>query len=141
MAVNREIKFLVVHCSDSDVIRHDNVDVIRKWHLERGFDDIGYHYIITKDGVIHQGRNIEQIGAHVKGYNKDSIGVCLTGRHKFSKEQFASLRNLCQDLCTAFKLERFDVLHHRDLDNKKTCPNFDLFDVLTWRKDGEAGNP
>lgn len=140
MPVKREIKFIVVHCSDSDVIRHDSVEVIRKWHLARGFDDIGYHYIITKDGVIHRGRDIEQVGAHVKGYNKDSIGICLTGRRKFSKEQFASLRNLCQDLCAAFKLERFDVLHHRDLDDNKTCPNFDLFDVLTWRKDGEERN-
>lgn len=136
MPINRKIKLLIVHCSDSDILSHDNVEVIRSWHLARGFNDIGYHYIITKDGVIHQGRNPELQGAHTKGYNKDSIGICLTGRHKFSDKQFASLRALCEDLCSAHDLERFDILHHRDLDNKKTCPNFDLFDVLSGGKDG-----
>ena len=131
MPLNRKIKFLVVHCSDSDIRGHDNVETIREWHLERGFNDIGYHYVITQDGTVHQGRHPEVQGAHTKGYNKDSLGICLTGRHHFSQQQFASLRNLCEDLCTAHNLERFDVLHHRDFDKKKTCPNFDLFDVLS----------
>ena len=126
----RNINIIVVHCSDSDYLRHDNVDTIRQWHVEeRGWSDIGYHYLITKDGEVHVCRPIERMGAHVVGYNKSSIGICLTGKKKFSQEQFESLRELCLELSEQFGLERFDILHHRDLDSKKTCPNFNLTDI------------
>ena len=100
----RLINLIVLHCSDSDHPHHDNVETIRKWHTERGFtgpdgvegteDDIGYHFVITKDGTVHAGRPVEAVGAHVHGHNANSIGICLTGktRSQFTPAQFRSLR-------------------------------------------------
>lgn len=146
MEETRKIKLLVVHCSASDLPAQDSVEAIKELHTSpstkemrwgkyltngNGWSDIGYHYIITRDGEIHLGRPLHIAGAHVKGYNAESIGICLTGDKMFTDDQFDSLRYLCEDLCAAFGLERFDILHHRDLDSNKTCPNFDLFDVLS----------
>ena len=129
----RKIDIIVVHCSASDVQGHDNVAVIKEWHLERGFSDIGYHYIITKDGDIHVGRPLHISGAHCRGYNARSIGICLTGNEEFSDEQFKSLRELVNDLIIQFGLERKDVVPHNALNSHKTCPNFDLTEALDER--------
>lgn len=130
----RNIDLLVVHCSDSDIAAHDNVATIREWHRLRGFTDIGYHYVITKDGTIHEGRPIAQAGAHVKGHNQNSIGICVTGRKAFTQVQFDTLRQLLHNLMKEFKLEYKDILHHRDLDKNKSCPNFNVSDVIGGKK-------
>ena len=130
----RNINCIIVHCSDSDYNKHDNIETIRKWHVEENhWSDIGYHYVITKDGAVHPGRNIQREGAHTKGFNENSIGICVTGKRKFSPEQFASLKELCEDLMEQYGLERYDVLHHRDFDQKRSCPNFNLTDVFMTR--------
>ena len=80
LSVNkRTIKELIVHCSATPEGKDYSVDTIRKWHLQRGFSDIGYHYIIYRDGSIHIGRDESVIGAHCKGHNSNSIGVCYIG--------------------------------------------------------------
>lgn len=136
----RKIDLIVLHCSDSDNPNHDNIETIRKWHTERGFigpdgiegteDDIGYHFVITKDGKIHDGRAITEIGAHVKGHNKNSIGICLTGRHEFSKAQFASALRLVNSLFRELGLDWRAVKPHNELDKGKTCPNYKVLDVI-----------
>ena len=136
----RVINLIVFHCSDSDNPNHDNVETIRKWHTERGFigpdgvegteDDIGYHFVITKDGKIHQGRPVEEVGAHVKGHNKDSIGICLTGRHDFTPEQFRSANILANRLFKDHKLDWRKVKGHNELDVNKSCPNYKVLDVI-----------
>jgi len=132
----RGIYLIVVHCSDSPHPTHDNIETIRKWHVEeRGWADIGYHFVITKDGVVHKGRPIHIPGAHVKGHNKNSIGICLTGQHHFSNEQLDSLKLLCEDLIVNFGLEPFDVVPHNVLDKSKTCPNFNI-NFIVGEKDG-----
>lgn len=75
----RKIKEIIVHCSATPEGKDYSVDTIRKWHLQRGFSDIGYHYIIYRDGSIHIGRDESVIGAHCKGHNSNSIGVCYIG--------------------------------------------------------------
>lgn len=127
----RSIEYIVLHCSDSDIEAHDNVETIRSWHLERGWRDIGYHFVITKDGSVDRGRDINLPGAHAKGFNSRSIGICLTGRDWFSPEQFASLRELCDDLLEAYDLDRSSIVLHRELNSGKTCPNFDFDDVFS----------
>ena len=75
----RKIDKIIVHCSATPEGKDYSVDTIRKWHLQRGFSDIGYHYIIYRDGSIHTGRDESVIGAHCKGHNSNSIGVCYIG--------------------------------------------------------------
>ena len=76
----RKINKHIIHCSDTPDDRHVTVDDIRAWHIKRGWNDIGYHYIINRDGSLALGRPVEKIGAHCKGNNGDSIGTCLIGR-------------------------------------------------------------
>lgn len=126
----RLIDLIVVHCSDSDNPKHDDWRVIKRWHLERGFHDIGYHFVIQKDGGIRVGRPLRHAGAHAKGHNRNSIGICLTGKHEFTESQFESLKKLCDNLIEEFGLERQDVVPHRSLNPKKTCPNFNVGDHI-----------
>ena len=128
----RSIKSVVLHCSDSDIVDHDNVETIRKWHVEeRGWSNVGYHFIIVRDGQVFPGRSVEKIGAHAKGHNKYSIGICLTGRNKFTDMQFSSLYGLLNRLFMLYNLEWKDVVLHNELDKAKTCPNFTIKDLLT----------
>ena len=80
LSVNkRNIKELIVHCSATPEGKDYSVDTIRQWHLQRGFSDIGYHYVVYRDGSIHIGRDESIIGAHCTGHNTNSIGVCYIG--------------------------------------------------------------
>ena len=128
--MKRNINLIVWHCSDSDNPNHDNVETIIKWHIERGFATIGYHFIITKDGRVHKGRDLDAIGAHVKGHNSRSIGICLTGKDKFSKEQKTALKELTERLLESYNLDWDNVKLHNELDVNKTCPNFKREDIL-----------
>ena len=75
----RKIDTIVVHCSATREDRDFLVEALRRCHRERGFADIGYHFYITRDGVIHPCRPLHQIGAHAAGWNDHSIGVCYEG--------------------------------------------------------------
>ena len=68
-----------MHCAATPEGKDFTVDDIRGWHLQRGFADIGYHYVIYRDGSIHKGRDINLIGAHTTGHNTGSIGICYIG--------------------------------------------------------------
>lgn len=115
----------VIHCSDSPQGRGDNAETIHKWHKERGFDGIGYHYVILEDGTIENGRPEYWEGAHAKGHN-DAIGICLIGIDEFTHSQFISLEKLLKD----HKFNREEVVGHYDIDEHKTCPNFDVSTYL-----------
>ena len=75
----RTISKIIVHCSATAEGRDFTVDDIRRWHLQRGFSDIGYHYVIYRDGSVHAGRPLEKVGAHCLGHNAHSVGVCYIG--------------------------------------------------------------
>lgn len=132
----RKVNKIVVHCSASDIEAHDNIETIRKWHVDQnGWDDIGYHYFITKDGKIHNARDIETIPAAQKiydpisgkdkAYNTNSIAICLSGEYLFTFKQFNSLQYLVNLINIEYN-RILKILGHRDLDSRKTCPNFDL---------------
>lgn len=72
----REVQKHIIHCSDSTF---GDVAEIRRWHIARGFNDVGYHFVIRRDGEVEMGRTLETIGAHCKGHNTNSIGTCLVG--------------------------------------------------------------
>ena len=123
----RKLTRIIVHCSDSDVQAHDNIDVIRDWHLERGFDDVGYHFFIPKVGYIQHGRPIDKIGAHTFRENEDSIGICLSGRYQFKEEQFKTLARLINSLYDVFGIM---TIHGHYEYSDKTCPNFNIEDFV-----------
>lgn len=141
--MSRKITFIVLHCSDSDLPHHDNIETITQWHTERGFtgadgvngtlDDIGYHYFIKRDGTVIAGDPEDQIGAHVKGHNAHSLGVCLSGRSftSFKSKQFDAARALVKSLKEKYMIPDDKVFLHRDLDPGKTCPNFSLEDFFS----------
>ena len=127
----RRIDKIIVHCSATPEGKDYSVDTIRKWHLQRGFSDIGYHYIIYRDGSIHTGRDESVIGAHCKGHNSNSIGVCYIGgvavdgktpKDTRTSEQKQSLLKLLKELKA--KYPKASIHGHRDFANK-ACPSFD----------------
>ena len=118
------INKLVVHCSDSPHGRGDNAETIHKWHTSKGWDGIGYHYVILEDGHIEAGRPEYWSGAHVKDHNTGSIGICLIGEKYFTEKQLVSLDYILHSLLEDYP--GAEVLGHRDLDKNKTCPNFDV---------------
>ncbi len=143
----RQISTLILHCSAS---QFGDAQLIRSWHLDRGFRDIGYHYVILNcypgashwnskrpdprsDGLIQAGRPLDKIGAHARGFNRDSVGVCLAGDKSFTGRQLESLKRLYRDL---LKINpRLLVQGHYELDERKTCPNMDMDEVRQFLND------
>ena len=142
--VNRKINLIVVHCSATRVDRDYTPDQLERDHRARGFNSAGYHFYIRKNGYVHPLRPLEMIGAHVLGYNRDSVGICYeggigTGRKPAdtrTAEQKASLLRVLKELRGIFP--NAEILGHRDLSPDlngngviephewiKMCPCFD----------------
>lgn len=139
----RPVNEIIVHCSATRPNWLDGkstaakVREIKLWHTrDRGWKDIGYHWVIDRDGTVARGRPEEQVGAHTIGRNVGTIGVCLIGGHgssaddrfdeNFTPEQDRALRALISDL-----RRRYGVLalsgHNQWA--AKACPGFN---VSTW---------
>ena len=128
---NRIINEIIVHCSATPEGKDYTVENIRKCHLQRGFKDIGYHYVIYRDGSIHKGREESIIGAHCSGHNSNSIGVCYIGglakdgktpKDTRTEEQKESLISLLRELHS--KYPKAKIYPHYKIANK-ACPCFD----------------
>ena len=135
--LTRELKtctIVVCHCSASDNLAYDDIAIIKKWHLARGFIDVGYHFYIQKNGNVQNGRSIDQIGAHVTGFNYESIGICLGGDKSFTDAQFRSAAKLIDSLYAILPClkRKYGVLPHRFLNIRKTCPNFEMKEILKY---------
>jgi N-acetylmuramoyl-L-alanine amidase len=131
MLIDTNIKLLVVHCSDTENHKDLKALDIHKMHLGFGWDGIGYHKVICRSGKIENGRPEYWIGAHVKGHNNTSLGVCLIGRDKFTAQQFHSLESVLRSWKLSYP--KTDIIGHYNIFNtEKTCPNFD---VKAWCKD------
>ena len=126
----REINKIIVHCSATREGENYEVAEIRKWHLARGFSDIGYHFYIDLYGEIHKGRDIAKIGAHCKGHNRNSSGICYCGGVEADGKTPKDTRYDCQKesliavLRTLKAMYPNAVIHsHNDFANK-ACPSF-----------------
>ena len=128
----RPVRLIVVHCSATRCNRAFPVEAVVAAHIERGFATIGYHYYITRDGVVHRGRPVYQEGAHATGWNKYSIGVCYEGgldphgqtADTRTDAQKETLLKLMQRLKKDYPHAR--IVGHRDLPYVvKDCPCFD----------------
>lgn len=127
----RAIKEIIVHCSATPEGKDYTVNQIDQWHRQRGFDCIGYHYVIYRDGTVHKGRDEQRIGAHCKGHNANSIGVCYIGgcatdgktpKDTRTAAQKAALVKLLRELRQRYPKA---IIHgHRDF-AAKACPSFD----------------
>ena len=127
----RIIDTIIIHCSATAEGKSFTVADIDRWHRQRGFDCIGYHYVIYLDGTLHAGRPIQQIGAHCQGHNATSIGVCYVGglaadgktpKDTRTQEQRETLLSLLRKLKAQFPKAR--IRGHRDF-AAKACPSFD----------------
>lgn len=128
---SRYINEIIVHCSATAEGKDFTVADIKKWHLARGFSDIGYHYVIYRDGSINKGRDESKIGAHCTGHNSHSIGVCYIGgcasdgktpKDTRTAAQKATLVKLLKEL--RVKYPNATIHGHREFANK-ACPSFD----------------
>lgn len=127
----RNIREIIIHCSDTPEDKDFTVDDIRKWHLARNFSDIGYHYVIYRDGSVHKGRDVNVSGAHCTNHNSVSIGVCYIGgraavgtapKDTRTEAQKKALVDLLKELR---KLYPEATIHgHREF-AAKACPCFD----------------
>lgn len=128
----RKIDSIIFHCSATPAGRDYTAADIDRWHRQRGFSGIGYHYVIRLDGTIEHGRPVEQIGAHCKGHNATTIGVCYIGglRKKKSADtrteaQKAAMLTLVRSLQSAYHIPSSAIYGHREFANK-ACPCFDV---------------
>lgn len=116
----RKINKVIIHCSATPEGRDYTVADIDRWHRERGFNEIGYHYVVYRDGSVHTGRDVAKIGAHCKGQNADSIGICYIGgldangkaKDTRTEAQKRALRVLVAKLVKEYPIK--EILGHRD---------------------------
>lgn len=128
----REIKYIVIHCADTYSDMDIGVKEIDRWHKERGWKGVGYHYVIRRNGIIEVGRTETKTGAHVVGYNSNSLGICYAGgksakgdpEDNRTEAQKISLTNLVNDL--KIRYPEAKVVGHHDLFPGKACPCFDV---------------
>ena len=141
----RKITEIILHCSATPDGKDYTVDDIRRWHKQRGYSDVGYHYIVYRNGILAQGRDVNIIGAHASGHNAHSIGICYIGDMNAENTRPEDTRTLRQkgrllsllvDLRKLYPNAR--IIGHRDLSEDKNgdgiiepsewmkaCPSFD----------------
>lgn len=142
----RTIEYIVIHCAATTEDQDIGAEEIRGWHLQRGWLDIGYHKVIRRDGTIEDGRALDVPGAHARGFNHKSWGICLMGgvesdnktpESNYTHAQWESLEGLVRELLV--KAPQAEVLGHRDLPNvSKACPSFDVRDWWDGRVNGNV---
>jgi N-acetyl-anhydromuramyl-L-alanine amidase AmpD len=123
------VKRLIIHHSLTKDGAVNDWDAIRRYHIEtNGWRDIGYHYGIENVGgkiVLQKGRRESQPGAHTKGMNEKSLGICVVGNYDLAEPSEAAmnvLANLCASLCKKYRLTENDIRTHHEYASYKTCP-------------------
>ena len=130
----RELTEIIIHCADTRINQDFSIDDVRSWHIQRGFSDIGYHFYIKLDGSVWYGRDTYKPGAHCKGNNAHTIGVCFEGGLDVdgskwdgpTPEQVYNYKELEIELFDKYGV--LDVNPHSKY-STKSCPNFDI-DIL-----------
>ena len=135
---------IVSHCTDTPPGMYVDAEMIRGWHLDRGWSDIGYAYVVLRDGTVELGRDLDgdgdvtdEVGAHVLGHNETSIGIVYVGgRGENGQPQFNATPDQMFKLeCLVAELEQkfpgINVFGHCDFTDEKACP---VFDVRAWRE-------
>lgn len=127
----RTITLIIIHCSATPEGRSLSFEECRRDHImHRHFRDIGYHFYITRDGTVHDGRPIEKVGAHCEGHNSHSIGICYEGgldtngkpADTRTEAQRKALKSLVERMHRLFP--KALIVGHHDLNPRKACPCF-----------------
>lgn len=133
----RVINEIIIHCSATKPSMNIGADWIREVHInEKGYNDIGYHFVIRRNGAVEDGRQVHLIGAHCLKHNSKTIGICLTGgisntgraEDNFTPEQFESTQLLINALVEQFPGIK-KLSGHKDYANK-ACPCFNVREKL-----------
>lgn len=137
-----EIKEIIIHCTSTKEGKDYTVEQIRQWHTAKppkgnGWADIGYHFVVYRDGTVHSGRSTSVVGAHCKGHNSHSLGVCYVGglgvdgkaKDTRTDAQKKSLVNLLKRLRQLYPEAK--IYGHRDFATKP-CPCFDAKTEYAW---------
>lgn len=137
----RKIDKIVIHCAYTPPSMDIGLAEIDRWHKDRGWWGIGYHFVIRRDGKLEKGRPLEMVGAHARGHNRTSIGICLVGgkaqskngggraQCNFTSAQWRELDALVTMLMNQHHVAIEGVIGHNDV-SPKMCPTFD---VKAWR--------
>lgn len=129
----RKIKEIIVHCSDTREGKSFTVANIDRWHRERGWKGCGYHYVITLDGKVEQGRPEQIVGAHCSGRNSESLGICYIGGRDMvgkikdtrTEAQKKAMVTLIRQLMQTHGISIKDVRCHNEF-STKACPSFSV---------------
>jgi len=135
---NRPVDRVFLHCTASSYDHHDDIEVVRAWHLGRGWSDVGYHFMIHKDGSISAGRELEKTPAAQKGHNKGTIAIAMHGgqdaKDDFSTKQIIALRDFCEDIRNAYG--GAITFHGHSEVVIRDCPVYDYKAYLKLAPDG-----
>jgi hypothetical protein len=145
-----QITTLIIHCAATPNGRNHNAKDINYWHghdrvahgktpfkrqrpaIENHASDlqhIGYHFVVRTNGTIDLGRHLIEVGAHCRGHNFESVGICLIGNDRFTPEQWYALRLLCKGL--QYEIPSLEhIFGHTEVASYKTCPGFSVSDWL-----------
>ena len=132
MEQRKSTESIVIHCSATKSSMDIGLVEIRKWHVEdNGWRDVGYHYIIRRNGELELGRRHDDTGAHAAGYNHKTIGVCMVGgmaddnsaENNFTDKQWTSVSDLIKQIKVNYP--DVNVIGHNEISSKE-CPSFDV---------------
>lgn len=128
----RDINKIILHCSATREGQDISTETIRGWHVnERGWSDIGYHFVVLLDGTVDKARPVERQGAHVRGHNKGSIGICYIGGCDADMNPKDTRTDLQKDSLTeliSYLMDSYEdaTLHGHNEFSSKACPSFDV---------------
>ena len=128
----RDINKIILHCSATREGQDISTETIRGWHVnERGWSDIGYHYVILLDGTVDKARPVERQGAHVRGHNKGSIGICYVGGCYADMNPKDTRTDLQKESLTeliSYLMDSYEdaTLHGHNEFSSKACPSFNV---------------
>ena len=131
-----DIQYIAIHCSATKGSMDVTANDVDRWHRQKLYKKIGYHFFIRRNGMLEKGRELYEVGAHVQNYNSCSIGICLAGgldekgkaQNNFTNEQWNTLKELLLNLRKTYP--KAIIQGHRDFPKvNKDCP---CFDVKQW---------
>jgi N-acetyl-anhydromuramyl-L-alanine amidase AmpD len=132
VTVRKKTDFIIIHCSATPPDMDVDAKEIDRWHRQKGWLMIGYHFVIKRDGTRERGRQINEPGAHCMGYNHRSVGICMVGgvdkqnnpENNFTAAQWTTLAITVKEMQEQYK-DAF-VIGHREVQPGKACPSFDV---------------
>lgn len=142
----KDIRFLIIHHTGTSRDR-TTFEAIKRNHIVKGFLDVGYHYLITADGILHKGRDEGFVGVHARALsngismNRQSLGICLTGNFEVetpTDNQIATLEGILNDKRAEYGVVRTNVLGHFEIPHATACPGRNLMPFIRTYRAGQS---